>query len=78
MILSSSKHQSSGYHDSYAEGTPRGVDQATRAQDGATIGDTFVLTAGSPMGSSQKYQSSSAKTVRHPVKRNASLFLQIQ
>ena len=61
------KHQSSVYHDSYAKGMPRGVDQAARAQDGATIGDTFVLATGSPMGGSQKYQPSSAKTVRHPV-----------
>ena len=72
------KHQSLGYHDSYAKGTPRGVNKATRAQDGATIGDTFVVATGSPMGGSQKYKPSSAKTVRHPVKRDARLFLQIQ
>ena len=72
------KHQSSVYHDSYAKGTPRGVDQAARAQDGATISDTFVLATRSPMGSSQKYQSSAAKTFQHPFKRDACLFLQIQ
>jgi hypothetical protein len=47
-------HQTTGYHDPYAKGTPGGFDQATRAQDGATIGDTSVLSTASPMGGSQK------------------------